>query len=142
MRSDHLPDDELIRDLRAKAPLALSLLFDRYGRLVFDVARRILHDDIEAEDVMQDIFLEVYRKADQYDSIRGGVKTWLLQYAYHRAFNRRKYLALRHYYDNPTARSEAELAADQRSWQGLTEYDLRQALNRGLDELNPKERSI
>src|SRR5215468_2967035 len=88
---------------------ALGVLFDRYYRLIFDVAKRILRDRGEAEDLMQDVFIEVYRKADLYDSSRGSVKTWLLQYAYHRSFNRRKYLALRSFYNASPAAALVDL---------------------------------
>ena len=88
-------DEELVAGMRSGNADALSLLFDRYYRLVFDVARRVLRDHGEAEDLMQEVFIEVFRKANLYDPTRGSVRTWLLQYAYHRSFNRRKYLSLR-----------------------------------------------
>jgi RNA polymerase sigma-70 factor (ECF subfamily) len=137
-------DDDLIRDLRAGVPQALSVLFDRYGRLIFDVARKILHDPAEAEDLTQDVLLEIYRKAHQYDSSRGSVKGWLLQYAYHRSYNRRKYLALRRFYDDYPADglAETELAGEAHSRQGLTEQEWKQTLSQGMAGLNPTERTI
>jgi RNA polymerase sigma-70 factor (ECF subfamily) len=133
-----------MNEMRAGEPQALSLLFDRYGRLIFNVAKKILHDDAEAEDLAQEVFLEVYRKADQYDASRGSVKIWLLQYAYHRSYNRRKYLALRSFYDTfpAGAMAEADMAGAPGSWQGLTGDEWKQTLSRGLDELNANERAI
>jgi RNA polymerase sigma-70 factor (ECF subfamily) len=114
LQRPHLTDKELIDEAQRGRPQALGLLFDRYYRLVFQVAKKILRDEAEAEDLMQEVFLEVYRKAGLYDDSKGSVKNWLLQYAYHRSFNRRKYLALRGFYDaSPAAAlADAELAGE------------------------------
>jgi RNA polymerase sigma-70 factor (ECF subfamily) len=79
---------------------ALAVLFDRYHRLVMNIALRILRDAGEAEDLMQSVFLEVFRSAAQFDPVKGSTKVWLLQYAYHRSFNRRHYLSLRGLYEH------------------------------------------
>src|SRR5690349_12308117 len=78
-------DEELMEQLRIGRADALAVLFDRHYRLVFSVALLILHDHGEAEDLMQEVFLEVYRKIENYDPEKGNAKTWILQYAYHRS---------------------------------------------------------
>src|SRR6266545_7062772 len=137
-------DQDLMEELRHGRALALAVLFDRYGRLIFRIARQILHDDAEAEDLTQDVLLEVYRKAGQYDASRGTVKTWLLQYAYHRGFNRRKYLALRRFYDDYPAGAleETKLAGEGDQREGLSPHEWWQILQRGMDELGACERQI
>ena len=87
--------------LRKGYPDALAILFDRYHSLVYGVASRVLRDDGEAEDVMQSVFLEIFRSAAQFDASKGSAKVWILQYAYHRSFNRRRYLVLRGFYEHP-----------------------------------------
>ena len=82
---------------------ALAQLFDRYHGLVFGVASRILRDNGEAEDVVQGVFLEIFQSAAQYDRLRGSARIWILQYAYHRSFNRRRYLILRGFYERADA---------------------------------------
>jgi RNA polymerase sigma-70 factor (ECF subfamily) len=133
-----------MRELRCGDASVLGVLFDRYCRIVFDIARRILRDPGEAEDLMQEVFLEVYRKADLYDSDKGSFRTWLLQYAYHRSFNRRKYLALRSFYDvSPAAAlADAELSSEWDVREGLTSHEWQQVLQRAVRELNGKERRI
>ena len=138
-------DDALMNDIRQGRSEALGALFDRYYRLVFDVAARVLRNRTEAEDLMQDVFIEVYRKAELYDASKGSVKIWLLQYAYHRSFNRRKYLALRNFYDaSPTtALAHLELCGGEQS--GLDQTATREwneVLRRGMKELSEKERQI
>src|SRR5215831_13658133 len=92
-------DEILLTQVHSGHTAALGVLFERYFRLVFDTARRILRNRVEAEDLVQDVFIEIHKKASLYDPQKGSVKTWIMQYAYHRSFNRRKYLALRGFYD-------------------------------------------
>src|SRR5437016_730873 len=84
MAEMHLPDSD-----------ALGALFERYIRLVHRVAADILRDEAEAEDVTQEVFLEIYRKSHLYDPSRGAVRVWLLQYAYHRSLRRKDALRRR-----------------------------------------------
>jgi len=84
MRAFHwgnMSDEYLLRQLRRGQTDALEVLFDRHYRLVFSVAHRILQDRAEAEELMQEVFLEVYRDAGKFDPARGSVKNWILQYA-------------------------------------------------------------
>jgi RNA polymerase sigma-70 factor (ECF subfamily) len=93
-----VPDDELMAHLQQGHSDALGVLFDRYHRVVLAVASKIVRDASEAEDVMQGVFLEIYRAAAQFDGSKGGTKAWILQYAYHRALNRRRQLTARCFY--------------------------------------------
>lgn len=90
-----LPDEGLIDLLKAGCSEPIAILFARYRRLVFSISMKILRDVAEAEDVVQDIFLEIWEKAARFDSTRGTVKVWLIQYAYSRSLNRRREIALR-----------------------------------------------
>src|SRR5712671_3222429 len=74
-----LRDEVLLSCLRDGNHNALTVLFDRYHRLVLSIALRILRDAGEAEDITQSVFLEIFRSADQFDSDRGTVKIWILQ---------------------------------------------------------------
>jgi len=95
-----LADELVIAHLRAGHGDALGVLFDRYHRLVLHVALKIIHDVGEAEDVMQNVFMEIYKVAAQFDPARGTTKMWILRYAYHRSMNRRKQLQIRHFYSS------------------------------------------
>jgi RNA polymerase sigma-70 factor, ECF subfamily len=91
-------DSALVEHARNGAGDALAVIVDRYRRLIFTVALRIVKNQCEAEDVTQTVFLEVYRKLEQFDPRRGTLKMWLLQFAYSRSINRRKYLEQRNFY--------------------------------------------
>ena len=139
-----LSDEELMTQVRQGHPDALLILFDRFYRLVLRVALRILRDPGEAEDLMQDVFFEIFNKADQFDAARGSTKTWILQYAYHRSLNRRQYLALRNFYNrHETAELEmSESDSLNASWRGLTFQEWRRILDEGLGTLNERQRKI
>jgi RNA polymerase sigma-70 factor (ECF subfamily) len=78
---------------------ALAVLFDRYHRLVFSVAMRILRDSGEAEEVVQTVFLDICRAMANFDPRKGTLKVWLLQYAYHRSLHRKRHLQASHFYN-------------------------------------------
>ncbi|MFP5227634.1 MAG: RNA polymerase sigma factor [Acidobacteriota bacterium] len=77
---------------------ALGTLFRRYARMVRSVACRILRDTAEADDLVQEVFLFVFHKASLFDPALGSVRSWLIQVAWHRAIDRRRYLTSRHFY--------------------------------------------
>jgi RNA polymerase sigma-70 factor (ECF subfamily) len=92
-----LSDEALMSHIEGSEADALAVLFDRYHRLVFNVAFKILHNAAEAEDVLQTVFMEIYCNAVQFNRAKGTMKMWLLQYAYHRSFNRKRYLNVRNF---------------------------------------------
>lgn len=136
-----LADEQLMAHLKAGHGDALAVLFDRYQRLIFKVALKILRDAGEAEDVMQSVFLEIMRVAAQFDPKRGSTKVWLLQYAYHRSMNRRQLLIVRHFYDNADISDLQEvLAAPGPS--GPASVETTETVKRALSHLNPVQRRV
>src|ERR1700738_4155953 len=98
--SEHrLPsDDDLMSRLQSNDTTALEVLFDRYARLVFRIARGVVRDSGEAEDVVQEAFFHLYKKSALFDRSNGGAKNWILQIALHRALDRKAPLARRGFY--------------------------------------------
>jgi len=87
---------------------ALGDLFERYARLVRGVALQILRDVTEAEDLTQELFLFIRRRCSIFDSSKSSARSWIVQMAYHRAIERRRYLATRQFYAKPPAQDPAE----------------------------------
>lgn len=63
-------------------------LYDRYGGMVYSVAQRVLNDSGAAEEVLQDIFMQLWRSAESFDPARGTLSGWLLVMARNRAIDR------------------------------------------------------
>jgi RNA polymerase sigma-70 factor, ECF subfamily len=80
------PDDvELVQQLREQPGIGVARLYDRYGRLVYSVALRILQDHGAAEEVTQDVFVRCWSGIDRYQPERVRLVSWLLTIAHHRA---------------------------------------------------------
>lgn len=132
-------DDEVMAQVQADNGDALAILHRRYGGMIQRVATGILRDAAEAEDVTQEVFLEIYRKAYLFDPSRGSVRMWLLQYAYHRSLRRKAYLRLRAaYHGEPLEHAEAEPL-----WAGraLTPEESRWFIDEGLARLPERQRT-
>jgi RNA polymerase sigma-70 factor, ECF subfamily len=91
-------DEEVMVRLQERDADVLEVLFYRYSRLTLMVARGILRDTGEAEDVVQDAFFYVYKKARLFDPSKGSVKNWIVQIAFHRALDRKAHLTRRGFY--------------------------------------------
>jgi len=91
-------DEDLLACLVKGDQEALGLLFQRYARVVRSVANRILRDATEADDLVQDLFLFIRRKCSIFDSSKSSARSWIIQMAYHRAIERRRYLTTRQFY--------------------------------------------
>jgi len=95
-----LGDTELVAALCAGCDDALAILFERHSGLVFRIARAILRNDGEAEETVQQVFLDVFRAIAQFNPERARFKTWLLQFTYHRSINRREHLRANRFYNS------------------------------------------
>lgn len=93
-----VPDECLVARICVGDREALATLFERYARLTRSVAVRILRDAAEAEDLVQDLFLFIQRKCGIFDSSKSTARSWIVQMAYHRALDRRRYLKARQFY--------------------------------------------
>ncbi len=81
------PDEDasLVRSLAARDEAALSRAYVRHGALVFGIATRVLGRTQDAEEVLQDVFLKLWRTAAQFDPARGSLAGYLVTLARNRA---------------------------------------------------------
>jgi RNA polymerase sigma-70 factor, ECF subfamily len=85
--SEQPTDAALMQRLAQKDSSALETLYDRYSRQVYSLVVRIVQQAANAEEVLQDVFLQLWRNAQQYDAARGALSPWLLTIARHRALD-------------------------------------------------------
>jgi RNA polymerase sigma-70 factor (ECF subfamily) len=81
------PDSELLKRISQRDETAMASLFDRYARIVYSVALRVLRDPFEAEDVMQEVLMQVWRGAPSFIVGRGSLGGWLVVVARNRAID-------------------------------------------------------
>src|SRR5512133_425398 len=123
---------------------ALAVLFDRYQKLVLSIALKIVRDPGEAEDVTQTVFLDVYRAVAQFDPRKGTTKVWLMQYAYHRAINRRQHLQCRDFYKVTELEGEALeiLPVEGHATFGLSSAEAKELVRQSMAAVSDTERSV
>jgi RNA polymerase sigma-70 factor (ECF subfamily) len=131
-------DEALLAAIAAGDAQALASLYDRLAQPVLNLAFRVLGAALEAEDVLQDAFLEVWRAAASYDGRRGGVATWVLGIARNRAIDRLRAARARLARDRAAgaASSEREPAApaDEQAASGEVGRLIRSAFGRLPDD--------
>ena len=104
-------DDGAVHDAAKLAAVAsgsteaFRSVYDRYGRMVYSIAFRILQDSQLAEECVQDVFVEVWRHAKRYDPVRGQPSTWLCAIARNRALD-----AVRSRSRRPVPQADIELS--------------------------------
>jgi RNA polymerase sigma factor (sigma-70 family) len=78
-------DATILRAVVAREPRALEEFYDRFARRAYSLARRVCVDETLAEDVVQEVFLLVWRNPERYDAARGSVAAWLMTMVHHRS---------------------------------------------------------
>lgn len=89
-------DEDLISALTGGAVWAMDLLYQRYSRLLYSLAYRIVGDLRIAEDLVQEVFLAAWQHAPSYEPQSGSVSTWLTSIMRHRSFDYLRRLRRRH----------------------------------------------
>lgn len=133
-------DNDLAQELIRENHAALGVLIDRYQRLVFTIAFRIVRDVGEAEDLVQVVFLEIFRKVRLFDSGKGTFKMWLLRYAYTRSMNRRDQLENRRFYSSIELDEAGAMAKRERFDGSLTAPEATRFVEQALEVLGPNQR--
>lgn len=120
---------------------AFAELYDRHARLVYSLALRILHDRGDAEDVVQEVFAQVWAQAGRYDPSRGAVAAWMVMLTRSRAIDRLR--AKRARPDAAADASAAESVVDLTAAQDLELLSAEQVtrLQRALVELPEAQRT-
>ena len=90
-----LADEDLISLVQARDSEAFAGLYDRHGRAAYSLAYRMMGERQAAEDLVQEVFLKVWRAAGSYRAERGSVRTWLLSIVHNRGIDQLRSTASR-----------------------------------------------
>ncbi|WP_282044331.1 RNA polymerase sigma factor [Winogradskyella flava] len=80
-------DSRLIQQLKNKDERALSLLYDNYSGAIYSVIIKMIRDESRAQNLLQDTFMTVWDKAEQYDASKGRFYTWVYRIAKNKTLN-------------------------------------------------------
>lgn len=105
-------DAFLLRAIAGGEEIALAELYDRYRLILFGLLVRILHSQSEAEDVLQEVFIQVWQRARDFDEARGKPFTWLVTLTRSRAIDRLRALGARERATHEATRNIPEIWSD------------------------------
>jgi RNA polymerase sigma-70 factor, ECF subfamily len=133
-----LADETLLAQISAGDREALAILFRRYARVVWSVAERIVRNKAEADDLLQDVFLLLQRRASVFDSSKGTPRSLIVHMTYQHALSRRRYLNAR----LGQASKEAEEQAAKIAAPAVPRYDESFEAHFGREELQKAVREM
>jgi RNA polymerase sigma-70 factor (ECF subfamily) len=135
---DEVSDARLVTSIARYSEVALAEVYRRHGRAVYGLARRVLQDTAEAEDVTQEVFLRLWSEPDRFDPERGSLRSFLLAQAHGRAVDAVRSTSSRRAREARdaarTARAEYDLQHE--AW----DLALADQVERAMSELSDDER--
>jgi RNA polymerase sigma-70 factor (ECF subfamily) len=133
-------DAQLAQRCAEKDPHALRSLYDRHAPRLLVFLERMLGDASRAEDICQEAFLRLWRKADMFDPRRGSFSSWLYRAAANLAFNR---LSLRSSKETTLEGAEELLdSSPDQPWEKIQQEERREMLRAAIQRLSPADRAI
>jgi len=132
-------DVELVALLREHTAAGIAALYDRYGRLVFSMALRIVGERGAAEEITQDVFVRCWRHLDRYQPSQGSLVAWLLSITHNRAIDE---LRSRRGKDARREISGEDLQPQAVVDPGFDEALLRGEVRQALGDLPPAQREV
>lgn len=107
-----IPDADLLRAVAQGDEESLAAIYDRYRTILFGLLFRILGNRAEAEDILQEVFVQVWQRARDFDENRGKAFTWLVTLARSRAIDRLRSLGSRSRTIEAATKESADAVAD------------------------------
>jgi RNA polymerase sigma-70 factor (ECF subfamily) len=127
-------DEQLVERMARGDQSALGLLYERHAADVLRVCKSLLRNEAQAADLVQDVFLEAWRRADQYDELRGTVRAWLMVRTRSRALDRLR---------SQATKREVALSDTSRGKMGSTEPEVNQMhLPKAFERVSEEERAV
>ena len=131
-------DVELLHAVAGGDEAALARLYDQYRVILFGLLVRILGSREEAEDILQEVFVQVWRRAGDFDENRGKPFTWLVTLARSRAIDRLRMLGARNRLAESAAKDQTDLVSD--ALADTIQSGQREIVQRALAELPAEQK--
>ncbi|MDB6170745.1 MAG: polymerase sigma factor, sigma-70 family [Chthoniobacteraceae bacterium] len=137
-----ITDEELMRRIQQQDPKSLGLLHDRYSGLMKGLIMKVLHNDAESDDLLQEIFIEVWNRANSYSPDKGKPLGWIITLSRRRAIDR---LRKRDTYSRVEDRFAEETKNRPHDWfahveEDVAQSEMREFLQRALSSLPDAQR--
>ncbi len=141
-----LEDQQLMNGILRRLPEALERLYKRYRVVLKSIIMQVLHDETEADDVLQEVFLQVWDRAPSYSSGKGKLMSWLCTLARRRAIDRlRQHSAYRRAtdrYEVSCNHSDKGIDESHTVEREAFRDDLRSLLDQQLNTLPPNQQEV
>ena len=139
-RIDEVSDAQLVISIARFSEVALAEVYRRHGGAVFGLARRVLSNESEAQDVTQDVFLRLWNHPDRFDAARGSLRSFLLTQSHGKAVDAIRSLSARRSREVRDGQLTAASAYDinNEAW----DLALSDQVTRALDALPDHERKV
>ena len=140
-----MPQDPDLHDLRkiaAGCGASLAAFYDRHAAMTMGLLCRILGDRNEAEEVLQEVFLQVWRDAHRYDPERATPRGWLLLIARSRALDRLRSTTSRQRREDEMMRSEGGRAIAPLGTRRLEQHERQRRIGSALERLPREQRQV
>jgi RNA polymerase sigma-70 factor, ECF subfamily len=135
-----LTDEQLVALVARDESWALAELYDRYVRLVFSLALKVLNDRAGAEEVVQEVFAKVWRGARAFDGKRGKFSSWLIGIAHHQCIDELRRRRVRPMSESIDDSAAAELPGDDDPAQAAEQAIERDRIRRALAMIPAEQR--
>jgi RNA polymerase sigma-70 factor (ECF subfamily) len=141
--SDNILTDEQLVELVARdESWALAELYDRYVRLVFSLAVKVLNDRSSAEEIVQEVFAKVWRGAGAFDADRGKFSSWLIGIAHHQCIDELRRRRVRPISESLADSPVTELTSDNDPAQAAEQAFERGRIRRALAQIPAEQRVV
>lgn len=137
-------DRDLVRRVRAGDEEAYRALFRRYAPNSLALARRVVRQSFLADEIVQEVFLAVWRSPESYDETRGTVRSWLMGMVHHRAVDavRREEAQRRRAEELSSAEAEPAVDLEERIVEAVDLPQERRAVRAAIEELPEEQRTV
>jgi RNA polymerase sigma factor (sigma-70 family) len=126
-------EPELVTQLKQRSEKAYSYLYDNYAGALYGIIHSIIPDNETANDVVQDVFVNIWAKIDSYDPSKGRLFTWMLNIARNAAIDKLRSKGYRYGLKNQPLSENVDINAGAASYPVIKDVGLRKIIN-GLKE--------